>query len=86
MEKLSKIGYEVEESVNDKTATEIRRFLDQWISVMKPLYMAVSLPDDFLYPADDARTRIIDEIVLPTARAHDLPFALMIALSMVISK
>ena len=77
-EKLTKIGYEVEESVNDKTAAEIRRFLDQWISVMKPLYMAVSLPDDFLYPADDARTRIIDRVVLPTARAHDLPFALMI--------
>ena len=77
-DKLLKAGYEVEKSVNNKTVSEIRRFLDGWISVMKPLYMAVSLPDDFLYPADDARTRIIDEIVLPTARAHDLPFALMI--------
>ena len=77
-DKLSKIGYAVEKDLGGKTVSEVRRFLDQWISVMKPLYMAVSLPDDFLYPADDVRTRIIDEVVLPTARAHDLPFALMV--------
>ena len=77
-DKLSTIGYQVEKSVNDKTAGEIRRFLDKWILVMKPLYMAVSLPDDFKYPANDVRNRMIDEVVLPTARAHDLPFALMI--------
>jgi hypothetical protein len=60
------------------TAGEVRRFLDAWIERMRPLYMAVSLPDDFRYPAGDARDRIIREIVLPTARAHGLSFALMV--------
>jgi hypothetical protein len=45
---------------------------------MRPLYMAVSLPDDFQYPAADARDRVIREVVLPTAREHGLSFALMI--------
>jgi hypothetical protein len=45
---------------------------------MNPLYMAVSLPDDFKFPTGDTRNRIINEIVLPTAREHNLPFAMMI--------
>jgi hypothetical protein len=45
---------------------------------MKPIYMAVSLPDDFSYFADDARNRLIREVVLPVARDYNLPFALMI--------
>jgi len=45
---------------------------------MKPLYMAVSLPDDFMYPDGDVRDRIVREVVLPVSREHRLPFALMI--------
>ena len=45
---------------------------------MRPLYMAVSLPDDFAYPAGDVRDRLIREVVLPTGRAHNLSFAPMI--------
>jgi len=45
---------------------------------MQPLYMAVSLPDDFRYPDDDVRNRLINEVVLPTAREHSLPLTLMI--------
>lgn len=71
-------GYEVDRGLFGKTAGEVRRFLDVWVERMRPLYMAVSLPDDFDYPAEDARHRIIREVVLPTARAHDLSFALMI--------
>jgi hypothetical protein len=71
-------GYEVDRGVSGKTAGEVRRFLDGWIGRMRPLYMAVSLPDDFEYPAEDARDRVIREVVLPTAREHDLPFALMV--------
>jgi hypothetical protein len=40
--------------------------------------MAVSLPDDFRYPAADARDRLLREVVLPTAREHALPLALMV--------
>jgi hypothetical protein len=56
----------------------MRRFMDTWIGRMGPVYMAVSLPDDFKYPYDDARSRLIREVVLPTAREHGLPLALMV--------
>ena len=71
-------GYRVDAGFGGATAAEARRFLDGWVERMKPLYMAVSLPDDFHYPASDARGRVIREVVLPTARAHSLPFALMV--------
>jgi hypothetical protein len=71
-------GYRVESGFGGATAAEVRRFLDGWIERMEPLYMAVSLPDDFKYPDADARGRVIREVVLPTARAHDLPFAVMV--------
>ncbi len=75
--KLSALGYNVEEGFGGRTAREVRRFLDAHVERMRPLYMAVSLPDDFDYPASDARDRVIREVGLPTARAHALPFALM---------
>ena len=75
---LAARGYRVEAGLGGGTAGEVRRFLDRWVERMKPLYMAVSLPDDFQHPAADARDRLIREVVLPTAREHGLPFALMI--------
>jgi hypothetical protein len=75
---LAARGYEVDRGMFGGTAEEVRRFLDVWIERMRPLYMAVSLPDDFDYPAGDARDRLIREVVLPTAREHGLSFALMI--------
>ena len=77
-EALSARGYEVDRGMFGATVREVRRFLDRWIERMRPLYMAVSLPDDFGYPAADARDRVLREVVLPTARAHGLSFALMI--------
>jgi hypothetical protein len=78
VEILRSQGYEVERDARGKTNTETRRFLDKWIARMKPLYMAVSLPDDFQYPDQEVRSRIIRDVVLPTSREHGLPFALMI--------
>ena len=75
---LAARGYEVDRGMFGATAGEVRRFLDAWIERMRPLYMAVSLPDDFDYPAADARDRVIRDVVLPTARAHGLSFALMV--------
>jgi hypothetical protein len=77
-EKLAGLGLAVDTELGDKTITGIRRFLGGCIERMNPLYLAASLPDDFHYPADDARNRLIKEVVLPTAREHDLPLALMI--------
>ena len=77
-EKLAGMGYLVDAHMSGETILEIRRYLDKCVERMRPLYMAVSLPDDFRYPAGDVRNRMINEIVLPTAREHRLPFALMI--------
>jgi hypothetical protein len=59
-------------------AAAAREFLDGWIDRMKPLYMAVSMPYDFMYPDNSPRSMVLRDVVIPTAKAHDLPFALMI--------
>jgi hypothetical protein len=45
---------------------------------MRPVYMAVSLPDSFVFPADDRRTKVLQEAVLPVCKELDIPLALMI--------
>lgn len=75
---MKKAGFAVDEKLNDKTIRETRRFLDKWIKKMNPLYMAVSLPDDFSYFANDTRNQLIQKVVLPIAEEYELPFALMI--------
>jgi hypothetical protein len=75
---LAQQGYKTEEGLNEQTVKEVRRFLDKWIAAMNPLYLAVSLPDDFVYPAGDARDVILQKIVLPVAREYGLPLSLMI--------
>jgi len=75
---MRKQNYEVSETIDRRTIDETRRFLDDWISKMKPLYLGVSLPDDFAYPEDSARGRLIKEAVLPVCREHKLSLALMV--------
>ncbi len=75
---LSHRGVNVDAELGDPTASELRRFLDLWISRMKPVYMAVSLPAEFKFPDDDVRDRLIRDVLLPTAREHSLALALMI--------
>ena len=75
---LDQRGYPASRDIDDSAISSARRFLDEWISRMQPVYMAVSLPFDFQYPDDSVRTRVIRDIVLPTGREHKLPFALMI--------
>jgi hypothetical protein len=59
-------------------ASAARRFLDLWIERMRPLYMAVSLPDTFQWPAEGASGLLLRDAVLPACREHGLPFAMMI--------
>jgi hypothetical protein len=78
IEFLAGQDFNVEPGLQTNTLTEIRRFLDKWILRMRPVYMAVSLPPDFAYPMEDDRTRILRDVILPTAREHGLSLALMI--------
>ena len=71
-------GYAVEPDLSGSTAEMVRRFLDAWIARMRPLYLAASLSPDFRYPDESGLTRLLRDCVLPVARAHDLPVALMI--------
>lgn len=61
-----------------RSAAELRRFLEEWIERMRPVYLAVSLPDAFQFPADDRRTELLTRAVLPACREGKLPLALMI--------
>jgi hypothetical protein len=71
-------GHAVDTDAGGRTILEIRRFLDTWIGRMRPRYMAVSLPDTFVFPQDDLRTRLLTGAVLPACREHRLPLSLMI--------
>ena len=76
-ERLTALGYNVAE-IAGHSIREVRRFLDDWILRMKPLYMAVSLPPDFKYPEGSNRADLIAKLILPACLDHNLPFATMI--------
>lgn len=78
---MSAAGFKTGCELTPQCAGEARRFLDKWIAHLRPVYMAVSLPFTFNYPDDSLRTRLIREVVIPTALAHNIPFALMIGVS-----
>jgi hypothetical protein len=74
-------GYDVQEGFHaedERTISEVIRFLTEWGRRMNALYMAVSLPSDFVYPAEDVRTALIDNCVIPACRELNIPFAMMI--------
>jgi len=60
------------------TCAAIRDWLVGWIDRIDPVYMAASLADVWRYPADDATTRLLDEVVCPLSAERNLPVALMI--------
>ena len=82
IETLLSLGYGVDgdysRSLSRQSCREICRFMEDWIELMEPKYMAVSLPPDFCYPEPSIRDQIIRDCVLPVSREYNLPFALMI--------
>lgn len=75
---MVKQGYDVSAELDERCIGETRRFLDYWVAKMKPLYLGVSLPDDFAFPENSARGKLLAEAILPTCREHRLSLALMI--------
>ncbi len=75
---MSAAGCTAGDQLDEAGLAEARRFLNEWIDRIGPMYMAASLPDTFSYPADDASTKILDEVVIPVAIEHGLPLAMMI--------
>jgi hypothetical protein len=77
-ERLQGWGYKADAALSAEGVAEVRRFLSDWLTKTKALYMAVSLPQDFNFPEDSARGKLIAECIMPVAKEHDIPFALMI--------
>jgi hypothetical protein len=75
---MSAQGYRCPATLNAKGVAVARTFLADWIEKIKPLYMAASLGPDFAYPDNSDSTKILDQIVLPTARDLNVPLAMMI--------
>lgn len=77
-EALTAGGYAASPDIDAATIAQARRFVDVWVARMAPLYMAVSLGDDFAWPDEGSRGRLIREVILPACRDHGLPLAMMI--------
>lgn len=75
---LQEQGYAVDGSLSANDLKEIRRFLVDWIKRMDPVYMAASLPYDFMLPEQSSRATIIEECIIPVSREMNVPFAMMI--------
>jgi hypothetical protein len=82
--RMSEWGYDTSPEVGQRSVDEARRFLRDWIDRQKAIYLAVSLPPDFRYPADQADPiaragqAMLKNVVLPVCAERGLPFAMMI--------
>src|ERR1043166_3518407 len=74
---LNRWGYEVGVSLNEKTITQVRRFLADWTQKIQARYLMVSLGPDFDFPADTFAARLLEKAVLPHCRESGLPMALL---------
>jgi len=77
-QKLESQGYNVDRAAASGSAAEVRRFLAKWCERMRPVYMAVSLPDTFQFPEESVRGRLLREAVLPSCDEFGIPLSLMI--------
>ena len=75
---LAAQGYAVNDGATGQSVSEVRRFLAEWVKRMRPVYMAVSLPDTFQFPEKSVRARLLAEAVLPSCQEFGIPLSLMI--------
>ncbi|MCK5737829.1 glucuronate isomerase, partial [bacterium] len=59
--RLQSWGYAVTQEITESTAAEVRRFLNDWITKIDPLYVAISLTPDFDFPDDSVRSQLISQ-------------------------
>jgi len=77
-------GYDTAEAIEAdsfdeaRSFNEARRFLVDWAKRIKPVYMAMSLTSDFVYPTDEHYGRVLSNVIIPAARELNLPVAMMI--------
>jgi hypothetical protein len=66
------------EKIDAKTTSAIKDFLKVWLEKMNPVYIAASMTPDFNIEDSSDTSKLILECILPVAREHNLPFAMMI--------
>ncbi|HEY3343022.1 MAG TPA: glucuronate isomerase [Anaerolineae bacterium] len=71
-------GYDVNPDCSGESVSELKRFLRDWVKLIHPLYLAVSLPPTFRYPDGSVASRVLEECILPICREAAIPFAMMI--------
>ncbi len=80
--RLGAWNYPTSETIDAKSIESGRKFLRDWIDKMNAIYLAVSLPPEWRYPAEDEASRAgqaaLEQIVLPVCAERNLPFAMMI--------
>lgn len=83
--RLNEWGYVVDVELSDSAVNEVKRFLEDWIARMNPVYCAMSLPPSWRFPVGEsadqrqrAGERCLVSAVLPVCQQHGLPLALMI--------
>jgi hypothetical protein len=82
--RLGEWGYTANETIDAQSIESARRFLREWIDRQKAIYLAVSLPPSFRFPAPPtdavaaAGSLALEKIVLPVCAERNLPFAMMI--------
>ncbi|SIS67826.1 glucuronate isomerase [Alicyclobacillus vulcanalis] len=77
-ERLAEAGISLSPRADASDLAAIRRFLEDWIERMRPLYLAFSAPPEWAYPSEDTSGRVLEACILPACAAHGLPLALMI--------
>ena len=85
-QKLTEWGFNAGDgkTLSAANIAEGQRFLREWIDRQKAIYLALSLPPEFTYPAPEndpvakAGQIALEKIILPVCAERGLPFAMMI--------
>jgi hypothetical protein len=82
--KISQWGYAADEQVTPKSVESAKKFLRDWVDRQKAIYIAVSLPPEWRYPAGQsdpvprAGQQVFQQVIMPVCAERNLPFAMMI--------
>lgn len=75
---LQEWGYDVSTTGDQRTYSEIRRFLEYWLDKTSALYVGASFSPDFSLPTNSWLGNILEQCVLPICAERKIPLALMI--------
>jgi hypothetical protein len=76
---LKEDGFKAGTKLDNKALPVLKKFHEFWAEKMDPVYLAVSIPPDFRYPArNNVYTDLVAKIMVPLARQRGIPVAVMI--------